>query len=92
MCSHGSLGASTLTGVTVDPYSDVPRYQQIAGFLRDRIKSGELAPGDRLPSQLSIAQEYGVARMTAGKALQLLVDEGLAVIVPGMGTFVKPKR
>jgi DNA-binding GntR family transcriptional regulator len=32
-----------------------------------------------------------VARMTAGKALQLLVDEGLAVIVPGMGIYVRPK-
>lgn len=76
--------------MAVDPYSSEPRYRQLAAILRGQVESGELAPGDRLPSQLTLAQEYGVARMTAGKALQLLVDEGLAVMVPGMGHYVKP--
>ncbi len=76
--------------MTLDPYSPEPRYRQLAAVLRARIERGEFRPGDRLPSQTSIVQEYGVARMTAGKALQVLVDEGLAVIVPGMGTYVKP--
>jgi GntR family transcriptional regulator len=78
--------------VTLDPYSPEPRYQQLANLMRGRIQSGELGPGERLPSQLTLVQEYGVARMTAGKALQVLVDEGLAVVVPGMGTYVSPKR
>jgi DNA-binding GntR family transcriptional regulator len=77
--------------VTIDPYSHVPRYLQLAALLRARIESGELGPGDRLPSQPTLVQEYGVAKMTAAKALRVLVDEGLAVTVPGMGTFVKPK-
>ena len=78
--------------MTLDPYSPEPRYRQLAGILRARIERGELEPGDRLPSQPTLAQEYGIAKMTAAKALQVLVDEGLAVVVPGMGTFVKPKR
>jgi GntR family transcriptional regulator len=78
--------------VTLDPYSSEPRYLQIAGLLRARIQRRELKPGDRLPSQHTLVQEYGVARMTAAKALQVLVDEGLAVTVPGMGTYVKPAR
>ena len=63
---------------------------QLAALLRGQIERGELQPGDRLPSQATLVQQYGVARMTAGKALQVLVDEGLAVVVPGMGTYVKP--
>lgn len=59
-------------------------------MLRGQIERGELQPGDRLPSQVTLTQEYGVARMTAAKALQVLVEEGLAVVVPGMGTYVKP--
>ena len=76
--------------MTIDPFSGTPRYLQLAAILRGRIESGDLAPGDRLPSQVTLVQEYGVARMTAGKALQTLVDEGLAVMVPGMGTYVRP--
>ena len=78
--------------MTLDPYSPEPRYRQLASLLRARIQRGELKPGERLPSQLTLVQEYGVARMTAAKALQMLVDEGLAVVVPGMGTYVSPNR
>jgi len=39
-----------------------------------------------------MVQRYGVARMTASRAVRLLVDEGLAVIVPGMGAFVARRR
>jgi GntR family transcriptional regulator len=80
--------------VDVDRDSDVPPYQQIAAQLRSRILAGELAPRSRLPSVESISQETGVARLTARKALRLLVDEGLAVMRPGWGTFVSaaPRR
>jgi GntR family transcriptional regulator len=78
--------------VALDPYSPEPRYRQLASLLRGRIERGELKPGERLPSQNTLAQEYGIARMTAAKALQMLVDEGLAVVVPGMGTYVNPNR
>ena len=75
----------------MDPYSPEPRYQQVAGILRRRIESGALKAGDTLPSQTTLMQDYGIARMTASKAVRVLIDEGLVVVVPGMGTFVKPK-
>ena len=62
-------------------------WRQIAEIFRARISSGELAPGDRLPSIASISQEYGVAMTTAQKVIVALRDEGLAVTSP-MGTFV----
>lgn len=36
----------------------------------------------------SLVQEYGIARTTAAKVLRVLVDEGLAEVVPGWGTYV----
>ncbi len=47
----------------------------------------QLAPGDRLPSITSLAQQYGVAMTTVRKALTALKAEGLVVTSP-MGTFV----
>jgi len=75
--------------VPVDYDSDLPPYLQIAAGLRARIESGELQPGQRLPSISHLSQEYGVARVTAVKALKVLADEGLTVTRPGWGTFVR---
>ena len=66
----------------------MPPYQQIAADLRARIESGELAPGDMVPSITRLAQEYGVAKGTAVKALDVLRSEGLTRTVAGWGTFV----
>ena len=69
---------------------DDPRlYVRIAAGIRGLIESGELAPGEPVPSITSLVQEHGVARQTASKALQLLEDEGLTRRVPGLGYFVK---
>ncbi|MDM4721339.1 GntR family transcriptional regulator [Micromonospora sp. WMMA1363] len=54
-----------------------PRYEQVALSLRARLSSGELRPGDRLPSENQLSAETGVSRDVARKALQLLVNEGL---------------
>jgi DNA-binding GntR family transcriptional regulator len=65
----------------------VAPWRQIAQIFRDRIASGDLAPGDRLPSIRSISQQYEVATTTAQKVLEALRNEGLVVTSP-MGTFV----
>lgn len=66
----------------------VAPWRQIARIYRDKISSGELKSGDRLPSIRSITQEYEVAGTTAQKVIEALRDEGLVVTSP-MGTFVK---
>lgn len=53
-----------------------------------RIASGELRPGQRLPSITALVQEHGIARSTAQKVIRILVDEGAAEVSRGMGTFV----
>jgi GntR family transcriptional regulator len=77
-----------VSGDEIDQLSPEPRYLQLAAILRGQIERGELRSGDALPSQATMVQRYGVARMTASRAVRLLVNEGLAVIVPGMGAFV----
>jgi GntR family transcriptional regulator len=72
--------------VPVDHDSPVPLYQQIAAELRRRIAAEKLT---RLPSLLSIQQEYEVSRPTAEAAVKILIDAGEAYVSPGKGTFVR---
>ncbi|MFI0737221.1 TetR/AcrR family transcriptional regulator C-terminal domain-containing protein [Streptomyces sp. NPDC021100] len=66
------------------------RSGRIAGEIRRRIATGELAPGDRVPSTREITRQWGVAMATATKALTELRHEGLVHAVPGVGTVVAP--
>jgi AcrR family transcriptional regulator len=63
-------------------------YRQIADELAARITSGELRPGDRLPSTRQISRDHRVAMATATKVLAALQQEGLAISRPGVGTVV----
>ncbi|MEU8516264.1 TetR/AcrR family transcriptional regulator C-terminal domain-containing protein [Kitasatospora sp. NPDC048722] len=61
---------------------------RILAELRRRIASGELAPGERVPSTRAITREWGVAMATATRVLSRLREEGLVRAVPGVGTVV----
>ena len=65
---------------------------QIAGQIRDKIKSGELAAGDRVPSTREIMRRWGVAMATASKVLSILKEEGLVRTRQGAGTVVARTR
>ena len=56
--------------------SDAPIYQQIRNQVVTAIASGELKPGERLPTIRALAEEAGINMMTASKAYQLLKAEG----------------
>jgi AcrR family transcriptional regulator len=64
------------------------RSGQIVAELRQRIVTGELAAGDRVPSTREITRRWGVAMATATKVLTQLRHEGLVRAVPGVGTVV----
>ena len=65
-----------------------PLYRQLYAQLRERIESGDLAVGARLPSSRALTRTLGVARNTVDGALALLVTEGWIVRRVGAGTFV----
>ncbi|MEU4666830.1 winged helix-turn-helix domain-containing protein [Amycolatopsis sp. NPDC023774] len=52
-------------------------YRRISDALRRQIASGELVPGDRIPSQEELSSQYKVSRMTVRQALAVLEHEGL---------------
>ena len=76
----------------VDHGSVVAPYRQIAAILRTMIERGEYAPGQRLPGIHDLMGEYGVAALTARKALGVLVADGLAELSPGRGFYVRSDR
>lgn len=61
---------------------------RLAAELRDRIRSGEWAPGDKLPTEAELIERYGVSRSTVRAAIQQLESQGLTVTRHGVGTFV----
>ncbi|TBO60218.1 GntR family transcriptional regulator [Streptomyces kasugaensis] len=65
-----------------------PPYARIAGHYRNLISSGELSPGDLLPSIKTLATEWGVSTATADRAMRLLREEKLVQGIPGVGTEV----
>src|SRR5437764_10897953 len=69
-----------------------PRSVQVREELTQRIDSGMLAAGSRLPSEPALATELGVSRATLREALRALETEGLVRRLWGAGTFVADGR
>jgi MerR family transcriptional regulator, light-induced transcriptional regulator len=66
-----------------------PRARRVYTVLLDRVRSGELAPGTRLPPHTELAQSFGVAPLTIRQVLAQLEVEGLLARERGRGTFVR---
>jgi DNA-binding GntR family transcriptional regulator len=78
--------------ITVDRYSPVPMYYQVAQQLEHAIETGELAAGTRLDGELALANQLGVSRPTLRRAIEYLVDRGYLVRRRAVGTqVVHPK-
>jgi DNA-binding GntR family transcriptional regulator len=101
-----SGGWSTLwvdiTGIASGPGLSCPvrgpgegkgRHPDVRRLLHERVSRRRLpAARHRLPSEVELAQQYGVARMTVRRAVAQLRDKGLVVTVHGRGPFVAPRN
>jgi GntR family transcriptional regulator len=67
---------------------DTSKTHRLYLLLKERITSGALPPGERLPSEPSLAAAHGLSRVTIRRALDGLSREGLITRQPGSGTFV----
>jgi GntR family transcriptional regulator len=68
-----------------------PKYERIADAIRAQIKSGQLKPGDKLPSISQLETEYGVSYGSIRGAMLVLKAEGLVRGQPGEGVYVTDK-
>lgn len=78
--------------LALDRSSPVPLYFQVSRQIEAAIDSGDLAPGDRLENEISLADRWGLSRPTMRRAIQELVDRGLLVRRRGIGTQVVHAR
>jgi DNA-binding GntR family transcriptional regulator len=74
--------------VHIDHQAEEFPYLQLAAILRERVVSGQYAPGTKIPPLTAIAAESGLSVPAVRRAVGVLVREGLLRAVPGRGTFV----
>jgi GntR family transcriptional repressor for pyruvate dehydrogenase complex len=64
-------------------------YEGVVAQIQERIVTGKVKPGDRLPTESELAEQFGVSRSAVREAMKILSAKGLVEITPGRGTFAK---
>lgn len=80
--------ALTLADLHMTSTSPVPLYHRVYSVLRQRVDTGEYAPGSQLPTEDDLVAEFDVSRATVRQAVGELVSAGLVSRRQGRGTFV----
>lgn len=70
----------------------IPAFQRVKTYVRDRIREGVWKEGDLIPSEEALAREFGVARMTVNRAIRELSAEQIVERVRGSGTYVAQQK
>lgn len=76
-------------GGSVSPTAGVPLHRQLFLVLHDEIDRGVLAPGDALPTEQTLCEQFGVSRITVRRALADLAQQGYIERRQGVGSFVR---
>ena len=79
----------SLYDITISHTDSLPLHTQVYEHLRRLIATGDLLPGDRLPSEPALGRHLAISRNTIRQAFQRAEAEGLIERVPGRGTFVR---
>jgi len=66
----------------------IPKYQEIADWLKENIRIGTFKSGEKLISEPSLCEKFGISRHTARAAISILEQEGFVVRKQGSGTYV----
>ena len=72
---------------TIDRHSKLPYYQQLYEILLGKIQRREWLPGDRIPPESELIEEYQVSRNTVRQVFDKLVNDGLIYRQRGRGSF-----
>jgi GntR family transcriptional repressor for pyruvate dehydrogenase complex len=73
----------------IQPLPRLSLFEALAAQIEEPILTGELEPGDKLPSEETLRRQFGVSRPVVREALARLRERGLIETVNGSGTFVK---
>jgi GntR family transcriptional regulator len=73
---------------TISLRSGVPIYEQVIYAVTRALVYGELRPGDPFPSVRALSQDLKINPNTAHKIVAALIERGLLVVRPGIGTVV----
>ncbi len=76
----------------IERNSPIPLYFQLAETLRAAIDSGALRPGDKLPTESELCEQYDVSRSVVRQALQSLAHDNLIETERGRGAFVLERK
>ena len=75
-------------GHKIDKEGGVPLYRQLEEILKERVRNGDFKPGDRIPTELELCEEFGISRTSVRQALADLANDGFLCRHQGRGTFV----
>lgn len=75
---------------SLDPTSDVPAYEQLYAYIVDKICSGAMQEGEKLPSKRQLCNCFSVSMSTVEAALAILIDEGYLRAEERRGIYVCP--
>ena len=75
-------------GLTLDPASAVPTFLQLRAQLIDRVRSGELKPGTRIPTVRALAEELGIAPNTVARSYRELERDEVIETRGRNGSFI----
>jgi GntR family transcriptional regulator len=78
----------SIMALQFNPDSVTPLYEQAATYVAAQIERGELKPGQKLPAERDLAEEWGIGYQTVRRAMRELRERGLIVSRVGKGTFV----
>lgn len=63
-------------------------YEEIVTAIEEQVTQGELKPGDKLPSERELSEQFNVSRTAVREAVKALREKGMVVVHPGRGTFI----
>src|SRR5262249_12981353 len=75
-----------------DDASEERPYERLARTISSLIAKGEMAKGDRIPSERDLAERYGVSRTSVREAIIALEIRGVVEVKPGSGIYVRPVK
>ena len=69
----------------------VAKYKEICLWIKERLESGELHPGDKIESEYQLCSHFHVSRQTVRHAISVLEEEGIVERFRGSGTYISSK-